>query len=156
MKNKNVLFILIGLFIVGVIVAIVFTFSNSSETFLLEKEYYGKGGLVDIDSKSINKLVKDKKSFVLFTYNNFCSFSIPCDSIFLESAQEKNIVILQIPFEDFKNTTLHNTVKYGSSVILVKEGKIVSYLDAGKDEDIEKYQDTSVFIEWLSKYIQYA
>ena len=156
MKNKILLFSFIGLFVVGVIIGIVLAFSHSSNTFSLEKEYYGKDGLVDISSSGVEKLIQDKKSFILFTYNSFCSFSVPCDSIFLESAQEKNVIILQIPFEDFKNTTFHETVKYGPSVLIIKEGKIVSYLDAGKDEDIEKYQDTSVFIEWLSKYIQYA
>ena len=154
MKKKAFIISCIVIFIVGL--CFVLYFSLRSTKFFLETEYYKKNGLVDVSSSEVEQLIKQKKSFLLFTYNSFCSFSVPCDTVFEESAKEKNVIILQIPFEEFKNTSLHKTVKYGPSVLIIKEGKIVSYIDAEKDEDIDKYQDTSVFIDWLSKYIQYA
>ena len=64
-----------------------------------------------------------------------------------------NIDILQIPFDDFKNTYLYETVKYAPSVIIVSNKKVIAYLDANKDEDISKYEDTDSFEEWLENYI---
>lgn len=154
MKKKVLIISCLGLFVIGLCFGLYF--SLRSTKFSLEKEYYKDSGLVDISSSEVDQLIKQKKSFLLFTYNSFCSFSVPCDTVFEESAKKKNIVILQIPFDDFKKTTLHKKITYGPSVILVKEGKIVDYLDAGKDEDVEKYQDSSKFIEWISKYINYA
>lgn len=60
---------------------------------------------------------------------------------------------LSIPFEDFKNTNFYNKVKYAPSIIIVKKGKVISYLDANSDDDLNKYQDVDVFSEWIKKYI---
>ena len=35
----------------------------------------------------------------------------------------------------------------------VEEGKIVAYLDANDDKDLDKYQDSKIFEEWINKYI---
>ena len=64
---------------------------NSKQKFYLEDTYYNKSGLKDIKSKEVNKLIKNKKSFVLFTYNDFCTFSVPCDSIFEDASKSLNI-----------------------------------------------------------------
>ena len=44
-------------------------------------------------------------------------------------------------------------MKYAPSVLIIKDGKIVTFLDAEKNSDIEKYQDIDKFTEWVSKYI---
>ena len=97
---------------------------------------------------------KEKKSFILFTYNPYCSLKIPCDKIFEEYAKNKNITILTIPFDKFKKTEYYKTVKYAPSVIIINKGKIITYLDAEKDKDIKLYQDTNKFGNWIEKYIK--
>ena len=52
-----------------------------------------------------------------------------------------------------KNTKFYENVKYAPSVIIIKDGEIVSYLDANSDKDLEKYQDANKFIKWLKEYI---
>ncbi|MBR4830140.1 MAG: hypothetical protein IKZ96_00015 [Bacilli bacterium] len=151
--NKKLIAIMITLVVLILIgVTIILTY-NSKEKFYLENSYYNKGGLKDITTKEIDKLIKDKKSFVLFTYNDFCSFSVPCDSVFEEASNKLNITILQIPYRDFKKTVLNKKIKYGPSVIIVKNGKVVKFLDAEKDDDKILYQDVKKFNAWLSKYI---
>ena len=126
---------------------------RDKEKFYLEDTYYNKGGLKDTTIKEVNNLIKNKKSFILFTYNDFCSFSVPCDSVFEESSNKLNIEILQIPYRDFKKTVLNKKLEYGPSVLIINKGKIVKYLDAEKDNDKELYQDTKKFNSWLQKYI---
>lgn len=107
-----------------------------------------------VSYRDINKLEKEKKSFVLFTYNLYCSLKIPCDKFFEEYAKNKNITILTIPFDKFKRTEYYKTVKYAPSVIIINKGRIITYLDAEKDKDIKLYQDTNKFGNLIEKYIK--
>ncbi|MBQ1812745.1 MAG: hypothetical protein II119_02215 [Bacilli bacterium] len=125
--------------------------SKTIEKFYLSDEFYNEGTFIKIKSDDLDNY-KDK-NYVIFTYNNFCSLSIPCDEIFQKSMTNNKIDFLSITFEEFKKTELYNIVKYAPSVIIVKDNKIVAYLDAEKNNDLEKYQDVDKFTEWLSNYI---
>ena len=129
MNKKLIIIIVVLVVLIGIGSSIMY-FSKKNEKFYIEDTFYNKGGLQDISINEVNKLIKNKKSFVLFTYNDFCTFSVPCDSVFEEASNKMNIEILQIPYRDFKETVLHKKIKYGPSVIIIKEGKVVKYLDA--------------------------
>ena len=120
------------------------------EKFHLSDKYYNEGNYISI--KSLDGL--EKESYVLYTYNNYCSFKIPCDKVFKVYMEKYKIDFLSMPFENFKKTSLYKKVKFGPSIVIVKEGKVVAYLDADKDEDLEKYQDSTKFEEWINKYIE--
>ena len=121
------------------------------EKFYLSNEYYDVSGFISIDENDINYL--SDKNYILFTYNNYCNLSTPCEEIFEEFMVSKNISFLSIPFEDFKKTSFYSTVKYAPSIIIIKEGKIVAYLDANSDDDLNKYQEVNSFSEWINQYI---
>ena len=36
---------------------------------------------------------------------------------------------------------------------IIKNGKLINYLDTEKDEDLNRYQDSLEFEKWLNKYI---
>lgn len=152
--KKNIIFI-IFLIIVLLMVSILFITlnNNKNKKFYLNNEYYNNHGYVEISSKQVEKLLKDKKSFILFTYNNFCSFSKPCDVVFENVSKDKSVSILEVPFDEFKKTSLYKTVEYAPSIIIIHNGKIVDYLDAESDDDVVLYQDESKFYDWLKKYI---
>ena len=152
MNKKLIIIIVVLVVLIGIGSSIMY-FSKKNEKFYLEDVYYSEGCLKYTTIKEVNNLVKNKKSFVLFTYNDFCSFSVPCNSVFEEASNKMNIEILQIPYRDFKETVLHKKIKYGPSVIIIKDGKVVKYLDAEKDKDKILYQDVSKFNTWLKKYI---
>ena len=121
------------------------------EKFYLSDEFYNEGNFIKVQSEELSNY--NDKNYVIFTYNNYCSLAIPCDEIFQEFMSKNKIDFLSIPFAEFKETDLYKTVKYAPSVIIVKNNKIVAYLDAEKDKDIEKYQDVNKFTEWLENYI---
>lgn len=127
------------------------TSCSGNKKIYLSNEFYSEGNFKEINNDSINQY--NSKTYLLFTYNNYCSLPIPCDKIFLEVAKKNNISILSMPFSEFKKTVFYDTVKYAPSIIIVDEGKVIKYLDANKDEDLEKYQDVDKFEKWLNENI---
>ena len=118
------------------------------EKFYLDDNYYGSSEFIKIDSNNL-----PKGNYVLYTYNSFCAFPVHCETIFKEFMDKNNVSFYSMPFEELKKTKFHDKVEYGPSVIIVKDNKIVSYLDAEKDDDLSKYQDVDAFTNWITSYI---
>lgn len=136
-----------------IIICLFLSACTNSSKFSIEKEYYKESKYIDVNSEDIKKLKENKKSFIVFTYNNYCMLEIPCDEIFKKVMNKYNISFLYLPYEEMKNTFIYDEVKLAPSVILIKEGEIVAYLNAESDEDLLKYQDTEEFEKWLTSYI---
>lgn len=149
--NKKVLFVIIPLLLIGIITFVLM--NNKSEKFSLEDKYYGTGEFIDVSNSELENIIKDKENFLLYTYNNYCSLPIPCDSIFGSVMKEYGFNILQIKFSDFKETNLYKKVKLAPSVLIFKDGKLIEFLDAESDNDLKKYQDKEEFKNWLNNYI---
>ena len=58
-----------------------------------------------------------------------------------------------LSFLPFYLILIYQKVKYAPSIIIVRDGHIVDYLDANSDDDLDKYQDVNEFEKWISKYI---
>ena len=136
-----------------IIICLFLSACTNSSKFSIEKEYYKESKFIDVSSEDIKELKENKKSFIVFTYNNYCMLEIPCDEIFKKVMNKYNISFLYLSYEEMKNTFIYDEVKLAPSVILIKEGKIVAYLDAESDKDLLKYQDTEEFEKWLTSYI---
>ena len=122
---------------------------TNSKLFYLEDKYYNNGEFINISKEDINK----NESFLLYTYNNFCVLPVHCETIFKEVMEKYQIDMLSIPFDEFKSTSYYKEVQYAPSILLIKDGKLVSFLDANSDKDLDKYQDPVKFEEWLKEYI---
>lgn len=149
--KKTLLIIPIIIIVIGVIIIVNQKNNEVTEKFYLADKYYNRAEVIDIDASNLKKI--EKENYLLFTYNNYCAFQIPCEDIFESFTKNENITILSMPFAEFKKTKYYRTVKYAPSVLIVKNGNVVGYLDAEKDEDIPKYQDVSAFTNWVSNYI---
>lgn len=151
MRIKKIIMVIV--FIILIPLSLLFITNLTKQKFTLESKYYNTGKFIDINGANLNELLNNKENFILFTYNNFCTFKVSCDEIFNESIKELNITILKIPFDEFKTTYLYNKVNYAPSVILIKEGKIIKYLNPEKNDDLSKYQDKKEFTSWIKEYI---
>ncbi len=149
--NKKIIIITIVLTILIIVPAIILNLKY--EKFYINDKYYNNGEFIKITSNDLNNLINSKDSFLLYTYNDYCSLEIPCDDIFRSVMAKYKIDMYSIRYEEFEKTDYINKVKYAPSVIIVKNGKIITYLDANKKEDLDRYQDTSSFESWLDKYI---
>lgn len=138
---KKVVLLIIAIFL--------FCGCSNGKVFYLTEKYYNNGDYILVEASDI----KDNESFIIYTYNNFCILPVHCENIFKTVMEKYQIDVLSIPFEDFKNTSFYEKVKYAPSILIVKNGNIVSYLDANSNSDLEKYQDPEKFEEWLKKYI---
>ncbi len=128
---------------------LILTGCKKQEKITLTNKYYNEGKFITINT--LENL--EEETYILYTYNNYCTFEIPCDKIFKEYMEKYKIDFLSMPFKEFKETTMYTKVKYAPSVIIVKDGKIISYLDANKNKDLKKYQDMHEFETWINKYI---
>ena len=134
-------------------ILVILTGCDRKEKFYLDDKYYGDYKFIDVDNTKIDKLQKDKASYMVFTFNPYCQFQKPCDEVFEQFMQDTNISIYNIPFAEFKETELYKRVKYAPSVILINKGKVVAFLDADSDEDLDRYQDVTAFKEWVERYV---
>ena len=115
------------------------------EKFYLNDSYYGSSEIRDIKADDL----KSEDSFLLFTYNYYCSLAIPCDEIFKSFSKNENIEILSMSIDEFKKTSYYKTVKYAPSVLIIKDGKIVKI---GKMKDIKGDESLEqVFLELEEK-----
>ncbi len=121
--------------------------------FYLDDKYYSNGSYIEITKDDLDNLQNEKASYLLYTYNSYCTFKIPCDTIFEEVMKKYNIDVLSMPHELMKQTFIHDKVKYSPTIVIINKGEIVAYLDAELDSDLSKYQDSSSFENWLDKYI---
>lgn len=129
---------------------LILTGCKKQEKINLTKKYYNEGKFITINS--LENL--EQETYILYIYNNYCSFEIPCDKIFKQYMEKYKIDFLSMPFKEFKNTKYYNKVKYAPSIIIIDKGKIIGYLDANKDKDLKKYQDVYELEKWLNKYIK--
>ena len=149
---KKRIIILIPIFLIILLISLITVQKNKNiDKFYLNDKYYENGKFIEIDNKEIQKLKKE--SYILFTYNNYCTLPIPCEYIFEEFMSKYNISFISIPFSKFKKTSYYHKVKYAPTIIIINKGKIVAYLDANSDKDLTKYQDINEFDKWINKYI---
>ena len=140
------------LLLIILIIPILFTACTSSDSKIyLSDKYYNKGVFIDITNNDLNKIKND--NYLLYIYNPFCNFKIPCEKIFKDTMDKYKIDILSMGIEEYKKTSFFDKVRYAPSIIVIKSGKIIAYLDADKDEDYDKYQNSDEFEKWLSEYI---
>ena len=163
MKNNNnsILIIIMVVFIVSSMTIVLMKIDKNNkkpveeeevvEKFYLSDQFYNAGEYIETDSEGVKELAKD--SYIIYTFNNFCIFTTPCDEIFKVVMDKYKIDIVSVPFSELKDTKYYDKVKLAPSILLIKDGEIVTYLRADSDEDFKKYQDSEVFEEWLSEYI---
>ncbi len=153
-KKPYIIITIISLLLIIITFSIIYIKDKKIDKFYLDDTYYNQGKFIKINHKTFNDL--DKSTYILYTYNNYCNFSVPCENIFKEFMQKYKIDFIDIPYAEYKQTKLHSKIKYAPSIIIVKKGRVIAYLDANKDEDIDKYQDESKFELWLDKYIYFT
>ena len=133
------------------LIIIAFNTTKNNTLFYLSDKYYNTGEIIKVDENGINNLSND--SYLLFTYNSFCSMAKPCEEVFDKVLKDNKIDYYSIPIENFRKTIFHDTVKLAPSFMIIKNGKLVAYLDPEKDSDLDYFQNESDFEKWLNSHI---
>ena len=127
--------------------------NDNIKRIYLSDKYYSNGEFIEVKNNDLKKLEND--TYILFTYNNYCTLPIPCEDIFKEFMKTYQIDFLSIPFSEFKESDFYESVKYAPSILIIQNNKIIAYLDANSDSDLAKYQDVLEFSKWLDKYVYF-
>lgn len=140
---KKFLLIMICLLLVGC----------TSKQFELENEYYSKNELIDINSDEFKDLIKYEKSFAVFAYTDGCSSCHEFKKVLEEYQKNNRITFYSISAPEMKKTSISDSVKYTPSMLIYNKGKLVVYLNAESDKDLEYYKTTEGFNKWFTKYV---
>ena len=140
--------------IIGVIILLtLFITGCNKDTFSLEEKYYSESNLVEIDSSKFKKLLEDKESFGIFIYDASCVSSSEFNKVLLEFSNKYKIYLYKISFQNMKETSLSEKVKFCPSFAIYKNGKHIDYLDASSDEDTDIYKSVDNFSNWFFGYV---
>ena len=112
------------------------------------------GEFLDLTSEEYEKLVAEKKSFMVFVDQGGCTTADRLRGFVKDYASSSGIRVYRIDFSDMKETSLHESVKYYPSVVLVSSGKVVGFLRADSDEDSDAYNKYEAFLDWMGKYMK--
>lgn len=114
----------------------------------IQVELGEKGAVTEITAAEFAQLVESKQSFVVAMHRTTCSAEFPLMAVAEEYAKSKNAILYALSEDEFKQTTLAETVKYLPSAAIYRDGELVKYLDAEKDEDSPYYKTVEGFGEW--------
>lgn len=128
--------------------------TNKEIPFLLDSPDYEKSEIASITKKEYETFVDDKKSFVMFIYQPLCVTSNELEKIVKNFSEKYQLKIYQMPFSTMKKTHLKNKIQYYPSFVIFKDGEMIDYLEADKEEDEEKYRKNDAFEKWIKKYIK--
>lgn len=109
------------------------------------------GEVTELNAAQFADLVAAKADFVVVAHMATCSAEFPLLAVAEEYAETENATLYALNEEEFKQTSLAETVKYLPSAAIYREGKLVRYLDAEKDEDVEYYKTVDGLRKWLTQ-----
>ena len=143
---SGIVLIAIGLFFLGMYIA--------DDSFKLTSKYYGENKYIDLDGKTLDKIIKDKESFAVFVYQPMCAASSTLESVVTPFMGKYNLSLYKISYSDMKNTVLGKTIKYYPSIVIYEDGEIVDFLDANSGEDVDIYKTFDAFEKWFTSYVK--
>lgn len=101
-----------------------------------------------------NKVLETEDTILLFTYLQGCSACTAFKQIINDLKLYNDLDIYQIEFNQLNTINIElDELKYAPSLIIIKDGEVLDYLDSSKEEDKEYYKKASSLSEWLSNYI---
>lgn len=127
--------------------------SLAPKSFRLEEELYGKSEVTDISKDEYEKLIEEKKSFVVMVDKPDCYTTADMRKRMSEFPDDMQFRYYRIMWTQAKESSLHEYVKYVPSVAIIHNGSVVDFLNADSDEDTAKYNDAQALQDWLKEYI---
>ena len=124
------------------------------DKIVLDSEYYGdEAEMMELTAGQYEELIKEQKSFIVLVDQGGCDTADRLREYVTRFMEEEGIRIDKIMFNEMKNTSLHDNVKYYPSVALISKGRAVYYLRADNDEDADKYNNYEAFKSWMKEHL---
>lgn len=117
-----------------------------------DKEY---NKLVDSIVDYLHNLMDKKKTFVLGIFND-SGCGNPDTSVSHEAikyAKNNNVYFYETSSSILDKLDIYYEVQYFPNVIIIKDGKVYTFLDYDSDEDEKIFDSEDELIKWINKYI---
>ena len=143
------------IFLLTTVIILTLSGCNKKEEipFKLEQEYYGKEEFIELNKDELNNLIDKEKTFAVFLFQPFCEAAANFNEVLKEFMSTNKLAIYKMQFKDIKGTELEKHVKYYPSLVIYKDGKLIDFLEADKDEDTKSFKYIDSFIEWFKQYV---
>ena len=151
MKKKWLIISIVALIIVVATIVVFLIFKNQSKIFSLESKYYNTGEKIEINISELEELISDKESFVVFVSQDMCLASSNFEVVINDFLEEYPITIYEINYSELKESDLGDFLEHYPSFVIYKNGKMVDFLDANADEDIDYYKTKEGFKNWFTQ-----
>ena len=156
-KNGGVLALVVALIVVligGVLFVGAVSGWFDDTKVKLDEEYYADGAeFMELSAGEYEGLVEAKKSFVVMVDQSGCTTADRLREYVTRYMTETGILVYKMMFEQVKESSLHDHVRYYPSVVVVDKGVVRGYLRADSDEDAEMYNNYDAFKEWMKRYL---
>lgn len=131
----------------------------SNQITALDDEYYCEGKceseFEELTEESYEKLIEEKKSFVVFVDQIGCDTADKLRGFSNDYFSEQGVKIYKMMFSVLKETSLHEKVKYYPSVVVISKGTVKTFLRADSDEDAKAFNEYGSFIDWVNKRVKF-
>lgn len=133
--------------------ALVFALTREPDQFRLDDEYYGSSEYTDITKDEYEKLIADKKTFVVMIDKTNCFTTEEMRENMASFPTDMQFRYYRMMWAEVKDSSLHEYVKFTPSVAIIYKGKVKDWLQADSDEDTEYFNDSEALKRWLKQYI---
>lgn len=127
---------------------------KEDNTFYLDSQYYGSSKLNETDADSLENLLEEKETFALFVYQPLCAASEDFKDVLTDFTKENGMSFYKITYSKLKETSLKEAVKYYPTLVIIREGEIVDFLESDSAEDYNYYKTSDGFKTWFTKYVK--
>lgn len=123
------------------------------EKFDLSSDLFENTELKEIDAAAYQELIAEKKSFLVLIHMSICPAELPLTDTTKQLIRQNNFTVYSILQDDFKETTLADSIKYLPSMAIIKDGELVTFLDAESNEHLPHYKDPASLKSWVETYV---
>ena len=155
MKKKYfIFFTLILIAIISILIVLIVNKKNKNLIVLNEKDY-NAAELITLNEDTFKEKIKNKDNFIVYIHiPGLCTSEIPFDPLVNKFIEKNEITIYSLPYSILKNTSLSKYIKYSPSLAIIKDGKLVVFLDANSDKDYEYYSSEEGLNKWIKSYVK--
>ena len=123
--------------------------------FRLDDEYYAESKEINIKKDEYEKLISDKKSFIVLVDKPGCITTPRMRKNMSEFPEDTQFKYYRIMWDEAKESSLHKYIKFVPSVAIIYKGEVKEWLQADRDEDTKYFENADDLKDWIHKYIEF-
>ena len=153
---KKSKFMLLSLLLISIIIVLIVLIINKKDNRVkLTQNDYNNANLITLDEEKLKEKQENKETFIVYIHvPGLCTSEIPFDPLVNKFIKQNEITIYSLPYSILKNTNLNEYIKYSPSLAIIKDGKLLRFLDANSDKDFEYYSSLEGLNKWVKSYVK--